>query len=123
MTVCNGTPLKITQGDNPTFNLTAESSGAPVDLTGAVFSTQIRGPGGFVNVFPNSQHTANPVQTGATKGKFTLALTSLNTQALMIWEGLEILTTITIGGSVVSFHGYRILTVTAAVPGLGIPNL
>lgn len=111
------TRLMITQGDTVTFNFTAKNAGLPVDLTGAVFTTTIRGPGGVVRTFPNGQHTANPNQT-AHKGEFTLALTALDTASLVVASGLEILTKIVIGSATVYFHGDGILTVQANVPAL-----
>ncbi len=111
------TRLTITQGDTVTFNLTAKNAGVAVDLTGAVFTTTIRGPGGVVRSFGNSQHTANPNQT-AHRGEFTLALSAMDTASLVVFSGLEILTKIVIGSATVYFHGPDILTVLANVPAL-----
>lgn len=110
--------LRITQGDDVLFNLTASNAGVPIDLTGAVFTTKILGPAGLIRSFANSQHTANPVQSGATKGKFTLALSAADTASLLVYDGLEVLTKIVIGGSTVYFHGAHILTVQANIPQL-----
>jgi len=111
------TRLTITQGDTVTFNLTAKNAGLPVDLTGAVFTTTMRGPGGLVRTFPNGQHTANPNQT-THKGEFTLALSAADTASLVVFSGLEVLTKIVIGAATVYFHGPDILTVLANVPAL-----
>lgn len=98
------------------FNLTAKNgAGAPVDLTGAVFTTQIRGPSGEVETFTNSQHTANPNQT-THKGEFTLSLSSMDTASLALGTGLEVVTKIVQGASTVYFHGRRILTVLQSEP-------
>lgn len=112
--------LRITQGDAVTFNLTAANAGVPEDLTNASFSTQIRGPGQTIVTFPNSQHTANPDQVNF-KGQFTLELSSSDTASLIPYIGLEILTTINLGGTTpVSFHGFNILTVLQNVPVLAL---
>ncbi len=108
--------LRITKGDGSVvFNFTAVNNSLPVDLTGATFSTQVRGPGGTLVTFPNSQHTANPDQT-TNKGKFTLTLTKENTDAIAVGEGHEVVTKITISSVVIFFHGRDLLTVDANVP-------
>lgn len=108
--------LKVTQGDTPTFQLTAQlGSGIPYDLTGAVFTTVMKGPNGIVVAFPNSQHTANPNQT-TNKGQFTLALTAVDTNSLGIGQYKEIITKVVQGSVVTQFHGNGILTVLPAVP-------
>lgn len=108
--------LKVTQGDTITFQLTALlGNGLPYDLTGATFTTLIKGPNGIVVSFPNSQHTANPDQT-ANKGKYTLALTADNTDSLGLGINKEIITKVTQGSNIVQFHGNGILTVLAKVP-------
>lgn len=109
--------LRITQGDTVVFNLTAKNAGATVDLTGAVFTTTIRGPGGLIRTFANGQHTANPNQT-THKGEFTLTLSALDTASLPVWAGLEILTKIVISAATVYFHGADILTVQSNEPQL-----
>lgn len=113
--------LKITQGDTVVFNLKAVNAGVAVDLTGAVFTTTIRGPSGVIRSFPNSQHTAAPDQT-ANRGKFTLQLSADDTSSLLVWPTLEVLTKIVIGGSTVYFHGPGILDVQASVPQIGTDN-
>ena len=108
--------LKITQGDTVTFNLTAQNgNNIPFDLTGAVFTSQIKGPGGTVVVIPDAQHVANPDQNTYT-GKYTMALTSLNTLACDIGEDMAIITKVVQGVSTIYFHGTNILTVLANVP-------
>lgn len=110
------TALRISQGDSVLFNLVAENGASiPFDLTGAVFTTEIRGPGGTVVSFPNSQHTANPNQIGFT-GRFTLALSAADTSSLAIGIGREIVTKVVQGSSTIYFHGVNILTVLASVP-------
>lgn len=111
--------LRITQGDQVTFNLTARSgAGSLVDLTNAVFTTQISGQNQTIVSFPNSQHTANPDQVNF-KGQFTLALTSSDTLSLAWGSGLEIVTKILINGTApVYFHGPSILTVLQNIPAL-----
>lgn len=108
--------INFTQGDTAVLELTAEDGDdLPIDLTGAVFETQILGPGGVVNIFPNEQHTANPDQVNF-KGQYELSLTSDNTEACKSGLHKEIITQITIGGSVVYYHGADILTVKQNVP-------
>lgn len=108
--------LKISQGDTVVFQFTAKNGmGVPVNLTGASFVTEIRGPANVVRTFPNGQHTANPDQTLHT-GEFTLALSDADTLSLALGRDQEIVTKITIGGSIVFFHGFNILTVLQNVP-------
>ncbi len=108
--------LRITQGDGSVvFNFTAVNNSLPVDLTGATFQTQVRGPGGTLVTFPNNQHVANPDQT-TNKGKFTLTLSAANTAAISVAEGHEVVTKITISGVIIFFHGRDLLTVDANVP-------
>jgi hypothetical protein len=109
--------LTITQGDVVTLNLTAINNGVTFDLTGAIFTTTVRGPGGVIRVFPNSQHTANPNQT-THKGEFQLALSSADTASLVVWEGLEILTKVVIGSAILYFHGRHLLNVLSNQPQL-----
>ena len=115
-----GTVLRITQGDVVTFNLRAVNADAPVNLTSAVFTTTIRGPGGVIRSFGNSQHTANPDQSNPlTRGKFTLALTALDTASIVARDGLEVLTKIVLPGSItIYFHGADILDVQSNEPAL-----
>lgn len=116
MQLWRGTVLRITQGDGSVvFNFTAVNNSLPVDLTGATFSTQIRGPGGTIKTFPNNQHTANPNQV-ANKGKFTLTLTKEDTDALALGVGHEVLTKVTISSVVIYYHGPDLLTVQPNVP-------
>ena len=108
--------IQFTQGDTALLNLTAEDGeGAPIDLTGAVFTTYIKGPNGVIASFPNDQHEANADQV-THKGEFTLALTTDNTTACGTGPGKEILTQIVLGGETIYFHGVGILTVLPPVP-------
>lgn len=108
--------LKISQGDTVVFQFTAKNGmGVPVVLTGAVFTTEIRGPANVVRSFPNGQHTANPDQS-AHPGEFTLALSALDTASLALGRDQEIVTKIVIDPSTIFFHGFNILTVLQNVP-------
>jgi len=107
--------LKISQGDTAVFQLTAKSAGLPIDLTGAVFVSEIRGPGGEVKLFGNSQHTAAPNQT-TNKGQFTLSLSVNDTLSLEVGQGKELITKIVQGANTTYFHGVNILTVLPNVP-------
>jgi hypothetical protein len=110
------TPLKITRGDTVIFTLYAQdATGAAFDLTGASLQTQIRGPGGVVKTFGNSQHTPDSDQV-AHKGKFLLSLSASDTAALKQAAGLEIVTQATQGASATFFHGKAILTVLPSTP-------
>jgi hypothetical protein len=109
--------IKITQGDTAVLNLTATNGqGALVNLTGAVFTTQIKAADGTVKSFPNSQHTANPDQSGSGKGKFTLSLTIIDTDALAVGSNHEIVTKIVQGLSTIYYHGRNQLTVYQKTP-------
>lgn len=112
--------IQFTQGDNNVvLNLTAQDGlGNPVNLTGASFSTQVLGPnGGSIATFPNGQHVANPDQVG-NPGKFTLTLANsgADTAACGVGYGKQILTTITIGGAIVTYRGVGILNVFPPTP-------
>lgn len=108
--------LAFTQGDSVVFNLIAEDGdGNPIDLTGAVFTSYIRGPIGSVVSFPNAQHTANPDQVNFT-GQFTLALTTTNTSGLEIGNNRQLLTKIVQSPGVTYFHGINLLNILAPVP-------
>lgn len=107
--------IVFTQGDNAVLQLTAtDGAGEPINLDGATFSTQIKSANGStVAVFGNSQHAivGNPLD-----GTFSLTLSAANTQACGEGGDKEILTKITIGGQVVYFHGFNMLTVYPATP-------
>ncbi|MFA7333660.1 MAG: hypothetical protein WC130_05120 [Kiritimatiellia bacterium] len=106
--------IKLTKGDSATLRLTALSAPeTPHDLTGASFSTQMRGPGGKAVTFAHGKHSI----TSAVAGTFTLALTPTDTALLEIStdeqikkvEGREIKTTITQNA------GASVLTVRANI--------
>lgn len=105
--------IQFTQGDTAVLNLTAEDgSGNPVDISGAVFTTQIKGPNGVVVSFPNSQHTI----VSAATGQFQLSLSASDTNSCGLGANKEIVTKIVQGGSTIYFHGIAILTVNPPVP-------
>lgn len=108
--------MTITQGDTPTFTLTAQNGdGTNYDLTGAVFTTQILGKAGTIVTLANAAHTADADQT-TNKGKFTLVLTAANTQALLLGPEHEIVTKVVQGSLVTYFHAPNILTVLPPRP-------
>lgn len=108
--------LIFTQGDDVLLNLKATNSdGVPVNLTGATFSTSVRGLDNIVVTFPNSQHTANPDQS-AHRGEFTLSLSTTDTDSIKAGMSQEIVTKVTIAGKVVYFHGANQMTVLPADP-------
>lgn len=107
--------ISFTQGDTALLTLTAtDGSGNPIDLTGATFTTQIKGPNGIIVSFPNSQHTILNQTTNL--GQFTLALSTLNTAACGLGSNKEILTQIVQGASTIFYHGGAILAVLPPVP-------
>ncbi len=108
--------LEITQGDTGLFNLKAVNGpdAEAVDLTGAVFETRIKGTEGDV-VLPNENHTAAANQT-THRGEFTLAFEDTDSQAMKLGVGKEIVTKITVGASIVYFHGMQVLTVIQKAP-------
>lgn len=108
--------IKFTQGDTVSLKLTAtDGQGNPIDLTGATFSTTMRGFDGAVITFPNSQHTADPDQIN-NKGQFVLALSSTDTNNVPAGINKEIITLITIGLTQINYRGPNILTVVTAIP-------
>lgn len=109
--------IQFTQGDTALLSLTAtDGQGNPVDLTGAVFTTLIKGPNGQAIIsFPNSQHTANPDQVGS-RGKFVLALSTSGTASCGLGTDKEIITKIVISASTTYFRGVNILEVFPPIP-------
>jgi hypothetical protein len=108
--------IKFTQGDQVTLNFTAtDGLGNPIDLTGATFTTLMRGLQGATISFPNSQHTANPDQINF-RGQFTLDLASSDTQSIPNGINKEIVTEIVIGGATIAYRGENILTVYLLQP-------
>lgn len=107
--------LIITKGDTAVLQLTAtDGDGNPVDLTGATFSTKIKGPSGSDVTFANAKHAADPDQN-ANKGKFTLSLDATDTESLEASDNKEIVTKVTQGSTVTQFRGV-ILNVLPAEP-------
>ena len=105
--------IKITQGDYAVLQFTAtDGNGNPIDLTGATFSTQIKGPNGVIVTFPDSQHDV----PDAPDGIFTLTLSPTDTASLGEGAGKTVITTITIGGNPVNYNGFNALTVYPNVP-------
>lgn len=108
--------IRFTQGDTVVLNLTAnDGNGNPITLTGATFTTYIRGANGVNITFPNSQHTANADQVNF-KGQFTLSLSSTDTGNIPIGINKEIVTVITLSASPVAYRGPNILTVMSINP-------
>lgn len=108
--------LKCTQGDDVTFTLRARTAeNTYLDLTGATFSSFVRGIDGSVITIPNVNHTANPDQVNH-KGSFTLALTDTITATFGLGTDKDLITKVTIAGADTFFHGTGVLTVLPAVP-------
>ena len=105
--------ISFTQSDTAILNLTAtDGNGNPVNLTGATFTTLIKGPNGVNVSFPNSQHAI----TDAPNGQFTLSLATGDTASCGLGRNKDIITQIIIGVSMVYFRGIGILTVNPPVP-------
>lgn len=103
--------MKITQGDTAVLQLKATTDGTTAfDLTGAVFTTKVRGPGAVVS-FDNTKHAV----VSAPAGTFTLTLSAADTASLSLGSAKEMLTTVVQGGSTRSFRA-AILTVLPPAP-------
>lgn len=104
------TRLTATRGDAANLVLYATDGAAALDLTGAVFTSYITGPGGTVVTLANAKHTADADQV-TNKGKFILALSSADTLLMKPGSEKEILTKVVQGSSTIYFHGRKMLTV------------
>ena len=103
----------FTQGDTVVMTLNAaDGNGNPTDITGATFTSFIRGAGGVVFSFPNSQHAI----IDAANGVYTLTLASADSANCGIGSNKDILTLIQIGSTQVNFLGKGILQVNPPVP-------
>lgn len=110
--------LIITQGDTALLTLIAtDGFNNPIDITGATFTTYVRGIDGTPISFPNSQHTGNPDQVNF-RGYFTLALSSINTNSIPTSQPnvpKEVITDIVIGSTTINYRG-QILIVLSPTP-------
>lgn len=105
--------IQFTQGDTAFMLLTAQDGdGNPIDISGGVFTTLIKGPGGVIVSFPNSQHAI----VDAPNGVYSLDLSQSDTASCDIGEDKDILTQIVQGSSAIYFRGIGILTVNPPVP-------
>jgi hypothetical protein len=106
--------ISFTQGDSAVLNLTAtDGNGNPIDITGATFVTQIKGPSGsFITSFPNSQHSI----VNGPLGQYQLSLATTDTPNCGIGSNKEIVTQMTNGLTVLYLHGPGLLTVNPPVP-------
>lgn len=108
--------IEFTQGDSAVLNLTAvDANNNPIDLTGAAFVSAFRGPQGLGVFFDNSHHVANPDQVNF-RGQYTLSLSTTETPTVPIGDEKGISTQITIGSSVVYYHGEGICNVLSPIP-------
>lgn len=108
--------IKFTQGDTVTIEFYAEdSNGLRIDLSGATFSTQIKGYRGSIVTIDNSSHTADPDQV-TNKGKFTVSLTSAQTLLMDSGDKKDIVTKIVQGASTIHYHGKGILEIFKNYP-------
>ena len=105
--------ITITQGDSALLQLQAvDGNGNPVNITGASFTTLIKGPNGVIASFPNAQHAI----VSAANGQFSLALATTDTPNCGLGANKEIITLIVASGNTTYFHGPNQLTVLPAVP-------
>lgn len=106
--------IQFTQGDSAILNLTAvDGSGNPIDITGATFTTQIKGPNNTLATFANGQHTI----VSGPAGTFRLALSTTDTLKCGTGTSKAIVTKIVSGPlGTVYFRGTQILTVFAPQP-------
>lgn len=106
--------IAFTQSDNVVLNLTAtDGRGNPVNITGAMFQSQILGSNGVGPVvFPNSQHAI----VNAAFGQFTLTLSAADSANCGYGSNKDIITMVSISGNVTTFRGNGILTVNPPVP-------
>jgi len=107
--------VAFTQGDTPTLKLIAlDPNGNPVNLAGATLSSEIGGELGAVNTFGNGQHTILD-QTLYT-GQFLLVLSSTDSGNCALGNNKDILTTYSLGGTIIQLHGMGILNVLSNEP-------
>jgi hypothetical protein len=105
--------IQFTQGDTAVLTLTAkDGDGNPFNITGATFTTYIKGSNGVQNSFPTGQHTI----VDAPNGIFTLSLSATDTPKCGLGPNKTVITKIVQGSSVVHFRGVGILTVNSAAP-------
>lgn len=108
--------LRISQGDAVIFRLTAkDGDGLRINLTGATFTTFIKGELGVIQSFPNDQHTVNPNQT-THRGEYELALSVSDTESLAVGNKKDVLTLVELAESTFYLHGNNILDVLPNVP-------
>lgn len=108
--------ISFTQGDDGILlNMTAtDGDGTLVDLTGATFVTQIKGPGADLVTIPNGQHTIKNQTTH--RGEYTITLLTANTSASGVGDYKDIVSKIVIAGVTVYYHGNGIVRVQPAPP-------
>lgn len=107
--------ITFTQGDDATLEITAiDGDGNPITLTGAAFTTQIKGRDNVLS-FENAKHEANADQVG-NKGKFTLALSKQDTSLCGVGAAKDIVTKIVISDQAIYLHGTGLLTVLENKP-------
>lgn len=111
-----GQTIKFSQGDLTIIDLLAvDNSGNPVNLTGAILSTQILGPNGEGPVtFPNSQHTLGNQTTNP--GTFMLTLQPNDTGSCGEGTNKQIITQSSVPENPTYFQGFNLLTVYANIP-------
>jgi hypothetical protein len=98
--------ITLTQTDALVLTLTCTNH----DLTGAVLQTHFKTASGADLIIPSGQHTVDPDQV-SNKGKFTVSLLTTDTAQMAVGTQLNFLTKVTQGGSIVHFHGRKLLNV------------
>lgn len=104
----------FTQGDTPSIELVAlDDQGVPVNLTGAVFLSEIQGPNSVGPIsFADGQHDI----VDAAAGIYTLNLTANDTEACGVGYNKDLITQATIGGAIATFRYQGILDIYPAIP-------
>jgi hypothetical protein len=97
-------PIVLTQGDDASLVFYAyDEDGVAVDLTGATFSTTVRGSSGTVT-FVNAKHAADADQV-TNKGKFTLSLSAADTATIKAEPRKEIVVKTVQSGAAKYYRG------------------
>lgn len=111
------TVLRLTQGDDITLNLKAiaGADGDAVDLTGAVFTTYLKGADGSSVIIDDADHTADADQV-TNPGVFTCRVSDTKSALLKIGAKKEIVTKVVIASDTIFFHGIEAMAVISASP-------
>lgn len=111
---CKDDMLTFTQGDAVVLQMTAkDGNGDPVNLTGASFTSYVRGSNGASNVsLNNSKHAI----VDAVNGQYSITLSTSDSAACGEGANKDLVTVVTIGSTPIYYHGQGILTVLPPLP-------